>query len=416
MIISGVLFASLFVCGAFLSNLSTQKQDSISPAFEIVFHNNTIHTQDDLRDFLLFDGVTGSYKDEYTNIMGLDEHILIKKQNAKITANRVSYDDEYIAMDNVEYHAADNEVIEYLKTKDYSGDLYSIINTPSTIIISDSFNNSTQFDFKVGDKIKLADYYTRMGTPDFMLYGKDLLKEKLKYYIFLYDEVTIGAIIHNDCSDDNLKIYMSDSQYKERVGKAPKYNSVFLFADENLTQKQNEKLYSDLLRFCELKYRGERTIRNVFVRNTYSYINDTIEENAGLSQKLIVVSFLILSFSFIVWFFSQTLFYKKRNNEFCTLQTIGFRKRHIRRIFLLEAFYVSIVGVIMYFAISYLMCFGMLKLLNCWLFGYSFRYLFDMPLNALIFGALFTIVVSFVSTLVCYIIYNSKKKTLVPDM
>ena len=63
------------------------------------------------------------------------------------------------------------------------------------------------------DKITLADYYTKTQEPDYMLQGNDLLKERLRCYIFKHTEYTVGAVIHDNGSK-NLKLYMNNQTYE----------------------------------------------------------------------------------------------------------------------------------------------------------------------------------------------------------
>ena len=415
LIICCVLFSSLFLTAIFCSQLYEQKQERNLPQFTINYNNASKHGEDDRYWFMSFDGIVGTEKEDSTLLMGLNEHILVNRANAKISANRVIYDDDYLAMDNVVYYATDEEIIKQLENKKYSGDLYSVLKNDNTIIISDSFNNMTHFNFKPGDKIKLADYYTKTSEPDYLLVGKDLLKERLRCFIFKYEEFTIGAVIHDDIADENLVIYMNHTLYKKKTDKTPSYNTVNLYADTSLNHAQTEKLYSDLLKFCESRYKDDKNNQEVIVYNTYNNVYREVNSKTSFSQKLLLISIMILAVSSVIWFFSQTLFYGKRFNDFKILQTFGFKKKHIRRMFFSDALYVSMISTVLYFLMSYILCYAVFRLMNSWLFLYKFRFFFNIPQDALLMGALATFIFSYLSTIVPYFIYSRKQKILVID-
>lgn len=416
LIVSAVIFTVLFVCSVFCSALYSQKQTELLPQYEIKFDSSIKYSEEDRNDLLAFEGVTETYKEQSMHIMAMKEHILIDKSNAKITANRVVADEENIAMDNVMLYAADSEVIDYLeKHSDYSGDLRSILNTPNTIIITESFNNTTHFEFAPGDKITLADYYTRISEPDMYFSGKDLLRERLKYYVFLYKEVTVGAVIHNSLSDENLKIYMGKQLYEDVTEQTVRYDTVYLYTDPELTNTDHERLYSNLLKFTEMKYRGDRNTNLAFVKNLYKDVYSDIELKTHLPIKLIVIAFSLLLISCLVWFFSQMLFYKKRTNEFTVLRSIGMTMGEIKKIIFTEAAIISLVSLAVYALLSYLFSFGLYKFMNSWLFMYSFRYSFSMPYTAILIGAAATLIFAFCSTFLPYIRYKRSIKTTVPE-
>lgn len=416
-ILWGVLFSALFVCGTYCSQMYKQKNETPEAQFEITFNGKQPYTQTDRNAFLEFDGITGTYKEQYTHLMGLDEHILVKKSNAKVTANRVVYDDEYLAMDNVLYHAADSEVLEHIeKNSNHTGDLNSIYTQPNTIIISDSFNNTTHFDFKPGDKIKIADFYTKMSEPDMFLTGKDLLKERLRCYFFLYKEYTVGAVIHDDRSNETIKIYMNHDMYEEKTGKKAEYRTVYLYTDINLDHNKTERLYKNLLKINELTYRDEKNSNEVFTKNLYTNTYKAAEKSTGFAEKLTFISCFILVLSSIIWFFSQTFFYGKRKNEYTVLRSIGLTLKEIKSSFLKEALLISTLGTTVYALLSYLMCFGIYKLLNSWLFYFEFRYSFDIPVLPFITGGVITFVFAFISTLIPYFLYRKNTKNTIPEV
>ncbi len=415
LIISGVLFSALFVCGVFCANLNTEKIFAEQPQFEVTFTGNKKYNEKDKNYFLEFEGITGTFKETYIPAMGLYEHILVPKSNTKLTANLLPYDKDYYALDNVDYCAADTEVIEYLKKQKYSGDLDSILTQENTIIISDSFNNSTYFKFKPGDKIKLADYYTKTEEPDYLLQGKDLLKERLRCYIFKYTEYTVGAVIHDNGSK-NLKLYMNNQMYEKITDRYADYKKVYLYADSSLTTTQTDKLYSDILRIDQLQFRNSDNSVYVNVKNLYTDCYKDISEKTGFSIKLSLISLILLFVSAIICFFSQTLFYAKRYNEFTLLRAVGLTQKNINQIIFSDAVLLSFMSLIPYFVLSYLFPFLVYKFMNSFFFMYEFRFSFAFPETALIIGGICTFVFVFISTYLTYYVYKAKNKNAIPEV
>lgn len=412
LVLSGVIFSSIFVCFVFGSNLYTQNANKEMPQFKVTFENGNSYTQNDYNVFSSIDGIKKTYKEDYTNAAAMGEHILIDRSAAKFGSNRVIYDDSTLAMDNVNYYAADEEVVKYLSTKKHTGKLSSIFEDENKVIISDSFNNTTHFNFKVGDKIKIGDLYDSTTVPDGMLTGQALLKRRIEDWSYRYKEVTVGAILHDDFCNDNLKIYMCSSLYKKTTKNNMNFTEVYLYADPDLSIKQTKTLHTTLLKYALHNY-SDDTKSNVFVEDLYSNLYTQTKREAHLEKRLSILSVGSLVLCSVIWFFSQSLFYKKRTSEFITLEAIGYTKKQIVRMFLHDIMCIGAYTTVFYSLLTYLLCFIMYKFMNSWLFGYTFRYTFNIPLKTFVFGLIITLVFAGLSTILPYFYYKLKNKTLI---
>ncbi len=414
MIFAGVIFSATFVALFFCKDMYLQKQEAPMNQFTLEFCNGYTYTEEDRQALLAVEGIVGVQKEHSTALGELNEHILVNKENTKSNSDLASYDDDYDALDNVAFVAADDEVIKQLDQSEYIGDLSSVLSDEKTVIITDSFTNKTVFDFKPGDKIKISDYLGKIDDVPPMLVGNDLLKEKLKCYLYGYEEYTIGAVIKNSTSNNNMKIYLPNGVYERLTGKKVAYTSVDLYVDGSLSEKGISNLYNTLISNVNNKYNKGKDI-NVFIRNKYSDMISEIGKKNHNEILLCFVAVLLLVSSQLIWVFSQILFFKKRRNEFSVMRTIGFRLSEIRKIHLIEGCVVSIVGTLGYFGLTYLLCYGIKRFVNSIWFGYSFRYLTHIPINILLIGAVVTFCCGLVSTFIPYVIYKKKSNGLIPE-
>lgn len=415
-IFSGVVFSAIFSTLVFCSNLYSQKLNHDDPEFTVQFSTPSVYSEKIRQSYLSLEGIEGTFKESFTPADGLLEHMLVNKENTGISAQLLKYDDDFYVMDNINYHAADSEVLDFLSSKEHTGDLSSIFQNNKTVIISDSFSNTTHFKFAPGDKIYLADFIERKSEPFGILAGKDLLKERLKCYTFSYTEYTVGAVIHNDCSNEKMKIFFNADSYRDLTGNSPSYDTVHLYMDDKATSKNANEVFSTLLYQNLNNCRDSKNTVTAFTINNYSLLKKQIETNELSIPKILATSYFILILSALIWFFSQFLFYGKRNNEFNLLRAIGANNAEIRKIFLQDSIMISIIAVISYFILSTTFCFAAFKLFNSWIFGYSLRFSFDLPAEALIIGGTATLLFAFVSTFITYFSFRKNNISSIPEV
>ena len=413
-ILAGVFFTATFVALFLCRNMYLQKQTDSVKQFKLELYNGYTYTEQDRLDLLAIDGIAGTVKEHSTSAGELNEHILVKKENTRPNSDLANYDKHYDAMDNVSYVAADVEVIEQLKNTDHIGDLNSVLSSDHTVIITDSFTNKTMLEFKPGDKIKIADYLGKTDDVTPMLVGNDLLKEKLKCNLYGYKEYTVGAVLKNATSNNNIKVYLPVDEYEILTGKNVEYTSIDLYVDSNISDKSVNALYNKLISHVSNKYNKGKEI-NAFIINTYGNEKNSISKNNHNDILLGFIAVMLVVFSQLVWVFSQNLFFKKRSNEFSVMRTIGFKMSEIRKIHVYEGVVLALVGCIIYFILSYLICFAIKGFMNSLLFGYSYRYLTGIPTTVLIIGAIFTLCCGIISTYIPYVIYKRKSNNTIPE-
>lgn len=412
--LSSVLFASLFVCGIFCANLSNQKENSENPQFAVTYNGFRSHSQSDREHYLSFDGIEYVISEAHTSAQGLMEHIVVDKSAVKPFVNAVKFDENSYAFDMVDYCAANAETVDFLKRSDHTGDLESLLNNDNTVIISDSIQNTTTFRLKPGDKIKIADFYTRIEEPDYRLQGNDLLKERLRCYFYLYEEVTVGAVIHGDCSD-NMRIYLSNDMYEKVTERSADYKTAYIYTAQEADHRSILRLHKDILKLNRLQYRNSSNGVDVFVQDLYTDVYSALSANTAFGLKLSVVSISFLAVSSMIWFFSQVLFYRKRFSEFTLLRAIGMPVSGIRKILFKEAAFLALTSFVCYTALTYLLCFGVYKLMNSFLFMFTIRYSFDLSPTIFLIGGGITVLLAFASTFFNYLTYKKTNKSAVPE-
>ena len=109
---------------------------------------------------------------------------------------------------------------------------------------------------------------------------------------------------------------MNLDNYKRITGKTPKASSFNIYLEHEATPDEVNKLYAEI-RLWSHDY-GDVKISNKDIT-----LLNTVARDKHYNELYVVISLLILVISPLVWFFSQALYYGKREKEFNILQSIG---------------------------------------------------------------------------------------------
>ena len=129
----------------------------------------------------------------------------------------------------------------------------------------------------------------------------------------------------------------------------------------------------------------------------------------------IAISILILCISPIIWFFSQTLYYFKREKEFNVIQSLGANGSDIRVIYLLGGLSMAVMSLIVSIALSYLGSYIMFYAYNVIVPNFSqeyVRYTFYMPWYALVISVIMSVACGFFSAYLPYRSYFKNRYSL----
>ncbi len=430
LVATACVFSVLFMCALFYTYMYDLETHYDKPQFTLSFtepHSTTTTVDEEgnetttvnydgqrytpeLRQeiFDLTPGIVADYKGESmrTPAYKLTSHILVDESSVlPFTDCSITYDSDTQASLNISYIPADAEIIEYLERYDISGDPTRILSEDKHIIISDSLYNSKNFDFEVGDTIQLAKFVRRKSIDPQQLSGNKLLRSQLKHCVFEYEEYTIAAVIHNDPTTETLPIYMSIDDFEAFSGDVVDFNSVDLFIDPSLSIVEVEAIYEELRQWCDNYYTG------ITVTNTHYQGTRLIELAKQRYAIYTTVAVLILFIAPLIWFFSQTLFYQKRENEYTILRAFGAKDLVIRKLHIVDGIYNAIIGGVFCTVMNLVGVFAVYKLVNVavpMLFMTKVRYEFYLPPLPFILSILLSAACGFLSSYLPWLVYKKK--------
>ena len=413
LLLTSVAFSVLFMCALFYARMYNVKLYYNQYQFTINFTDNSEENtyNPSMRDELYdIEGIVNIEKLTETPAVTISSHIMIDKAYAAPFSNFVisqNIADKRLTS-FVKYIPADEEIVNYLKRYDYEGDLAPILTDPNMIIVSDSFDNTLKFTFKPGDKIQIAKYKSRKRPVQNYVTGNEMLKMQLDYFTFDYKEYTICAVLKDNPTFENMPLYLNTEEYMFLTENPIRYKSVNIFIDQTSDIKKVNEIENEL-RYWAGYYTGV----NVLNRHTLSLFR--IEEAKNNYNSYIAIAYLILILSPLMWFFTQILFYQKRENEFRVLQAFGAIKAEIFKIFRHDGIFNAAAGTVICVLLNYGGIYVIYKFVNVILPKFvknNIRYEFYMPLIPFISGLLIAVVCGFLSSYIPYITYNLKYSKL----
>jgi len=411
LVMTAGIFCVLTMCGLFYSYMYNVELAYEMPQFTLHFRTVTDNPErdytytDELRaEVEAIEGVTLTYAGKE---IASPDHILISEDDILPFTGTAYYgkDESYRATNFVECYSLRRDDIDYFERFEYSGEPMKLFDDAKNIIISDSFDNSRSFDFEPGDKIKICVGATNTAKAPDNLSGHRLLKWKLERINYLYEEYTIVAVLHNYPSFENMPFFVGDL-----YGGDLRPRSVDVYVDESLDVIQTEQVHEQLRDWAE-------PFGNVSVFNTHRKGLTTIEFAKQKYTVYVTVSLLILIIAPLIWFFSQTLFYGKRENEYTILQAFGAIRSEIRKLFVYDAVFCGIAGAVFCILMDLIGVFLIYKLVNVvlpYFMNISVRYDFYLPIIPFLLSILTSGICGFLSTYLPWKRYSKKLDTEVP--
>jgi len=415
LIASATAFSTLFLCGIYVGNMVRTHQENINAEFIVSVHSEfdseTITSMEAIEgvDYVLWSNVTPGF-------LRSDHLLLTKEQGGQARTSRVHSDEVQgypIATNRFAYIAFDRELIDVIVREnlyEIEGDPYSVLNEKNTVIISDSVNNTAVFNFQVDDKVIVASYvggHLGGGMESMLRNEKALLHAQIDKLQFEYTEYTIGAVIHDNRSDQNAIFGLSEENYAALADDSPQRNtvSVYMETDADLdTVAQAESAVFDLV----------STERGCMIAPTYATFDAQIAEQRMLILRVTVISVLMLSVCPLIWFFSQIPFFSQREMEWEVLRMFGICDTELRNIHRVNGIYALFASVAVTLSISYLGCSLLFRFCNFFLNAYGFgdgtKYVFHMSLPALMVCVGISMVCGYLSSVIPYYLYRRKQR------
>ena len=129
------------------------------------------------------------------------------------------------------------------------------------------------------------------------------------------------------------------------------------------------------------------------------------------------IAVMLLIISPLFWFFSQIMFYSKRQKEFELLRGMGAAEKEIKKIFITDGIMYAVIGAVTTVLLSAIGVFAInritLSALSLSAETSNVRYVFEMPWGAAIIAVLASALIGFLSCALPYVIDRAKtaKKT-----
>ncbi|MCD8315603.1 MAG: hypothetical protein LUD44_08240 [Firmicutes bacterium] len=411
LLVSAVIFTSLFICGLYVAEITRVTLSNEDAQFEIDMSDSILGFSEDARDELYqIEGVTLVTQSNTADATTLATHIRVKSNLTVSFSNLVVPDsaDGYRVTNEVQFRALDEDMITQLEEYEYVGDLTAPLTDDSMIIVADSINNTKKFKYEVGDTIEIATISKRNKAVDANLSGITLLREQLECYEFEYHTYTIAAIIY-DIPTLKMPIYLSEASYEVVTGEEVTFDNIQIYVDQSLTAAEVLELESELKSWGT--YYG-----NVKVTNTHSLFYSLVNEDKQYDEIFTLVAILLLCISPMIWFFSQMLYYLKRENEFTILQSIGAMGSDIRKLYLVGGIFMGVLSFIFCIGLGYLLSYLLYHFVNVTIPSLTLsyiRYEFYMPWYAIVLSVVMSVACGFLSAYLPYVSYMRRKsKTL----
>lgn len=415
---TAIVFCALFIMGLYMADIYTTDLNYPRPQFSVNLDQSGFEYDETMsKELYHMEGVRAvAINDNMTEARHISSHIIIDKKDVLPLKNLVTYNEDdftlgdsnvsYRVTNDIVYTAMSEEQLRILEDYDYTGDLNCLLD-PSYVIVGDAISNVRTFKFEVGDKIYVSRKTGQIKSVDSNITGRALLKSQLQFFEFEYQELTVGAVIH-DVPCGSTPIYMNLETYESITKKTPAATSFDIYVEGDITTDQVNALYADIREWG-------RDYGDVKVENKDITLLNSIKRDKHYNELYICISLLILCISPLVWFFSQTLYYSKREKEFNILQSIGAIISEIRQIYLQGGLCMATMSLIVSIALSYIgsyILFYVYNVIMPYFTNENVRYVFYMPWYAILTSVVISVACGFFSTYLPFISYYKNRYSL----
>ncbi len=413
---TAIVFCALFIMGLYVSDIYATTVEYPKPEFVLNLKESGFEYDEQMSEELYaMDGVRlAELCSNTVEAIQLSSHMLVKSDAMLPFKNPVHYQgtefdtggESWCVSNEVRYVSTPAEQLPVLEQYEYDGDL-SCLGTPGMIVIGDSVSNVKQYDFKVGDTVWIARKTGQMKEADYAT-GRALHLSQLRYFHFAYTPFTIGAIVY-DVPGASTPVYMNPDDYTAVTMQIPLTTLVNVYVEEDLPLESVKDLYAELRQWAH-------EYGDIKVSNHNTTLERAIERDKHYSELVVCIALLILCISPLVWFFSQSLYYTKREKEFNILQSLGAVKSEIKSIYLRGGLFMAalslVVSILLSYAGSYLvfLCCNVLipKFYNI----QDIRYTFYMPWYVILTSVIVSVACGFFSAYLPYRSYYKHRYSL----
>jgi len=414
---TAIVFCALFIMGLYMADIYTTDLEYPRPQFEVNLEN-THFLYDDVMSQELYelDGIRAvEITDNKTEARYISSHIMVHHSDVKLFKNLVTYEgtefdtggEGYRVSSDAVYTAMNAEQIRILEDYDYDGDLNSLLTGENVVIVGESVSNVPTYKYKVGDKIWIGIKTGQIRSVDSNLTGRALLKNQIRYFHYEYIECTVGAVLY-DIPCGSVPIFMNMDLYEYVTKNTPNSTTLNLYTENGMDNDAVNALYDEVREWG-------RMYGDVRVANNRVALHKEIDRDKHYQELYICISLLVLCISPLVWFFSQNLYYRKREREFNILQSLGAIFREIRQIYVQGGLCMAAMSLVVSIVLSYLGSYILFYIYNVilpYFSGENVRYVFYMPWYAILTSIAMSVFCGFFSTYLPFRSYIKNRYSL----
>lgn len=399
LLLSSILFSSLFLCGFFINSMVTSSENTALPEFVLQATSNEGLDPYLIEEISEIDGVKYVAWENSIDATAINSFVLLNgRQRAGISSKTVKTDLGY-ADNNFKYSHLDESLYAQI-TRDggwaIEGDLYRVMTEENCIAVSEYINNSKALNFKVGDTIKLAIVKEIHEPISFdMPDNKYILSQLVKNAEFEYITVEIAAIIDSGDTDDRYAVAMGNALFAQVVKKNILASNANIYIEDNLSYEKIISLHSDIRSRIS-------TFDMTDLIETNSLVDKNSAQKSSASPMVFICSIFILMIAPPVWFFSQSMFGAKRKIENEMLSSFGAADEDLSKLYLFSgttlAIPATVATVILGWGVTEFIYWLINEFLTSLGMGADFRYQYEFSLAGLAVCIIVSVVSAIMST------------------
>ncbi len=335
MIVTAVGFSAIFVTGFYVADFYKHTLDSYKPQFTAELADSRVWDEYIVPDLAEVEGVERVVATSSADAASYRSNMLIEAGATLPGSNLVVPEDPELAgfraTNTVYYVLADESAMQAFVDNPWGykikGDPMKMMEGDGYAVVSNYIDNKKVCDYEVGDKIRVGCFVRRKKEIDYNLSGNNRLRQELSYYVQDYVELEVCAVVDGMTTLGGSPVYIPKSVYRKLTAEeGAEITKIDIYVPAETTMEEAKETFDRIREYTGL-YSGK-----ILLTDLHTISNGIITRSLNYYALIIAISFLVLAISPLIWFFSQTLFVKKREKEFSVLLWLGTIKTEIRRL------------------------------------------------------------------------------------
>lgn len=413
LLISSIIFSSLFLCGFFINSMVTSSENISSPEFCLEASSYEGIDPYLIEEVSEFDGVKYISWENSIDATAINSYIILSgRQRTGISSKTVKTDLGY-ADNNYKYNHLDESLYAQITREGgwkIDGDLSRVMTDPKCIAVSEYINNSKSLNFKVGDTVTLA-IVKKINEPISydMPDNKYILSQLVKCAEFDYVTVEVAAIVDSGDTDDRYMITMNDELFSKVVKKNILATKANIYIKNDLTYDDINRLYSEIRSTIS-------TFDMINLVENNSGVDSNSAQKSSASPIVFICSIFILLIAPPVWFFSQSMFGAKRKTENEMLSSFSATNEDLCKLYIFSGVALAVPATVATVLLGWGVTEFIYWLINEFLtslgMGADFRYQYEFSLAGLVVCIIVSSVSAIVSTYMPYFKWKKERELI----